>query len=87
MWRPARVPIRYSGYPNLGQQEPPTDVAPPSPPPAERASWTTEALVGTAVGALFSAFIVSTSGKKPSASEIAAGGGTGFIVANVLRLL
>ena len=84
MWRPARVPIRYSGHPTLAQEEPP---AAPAPPPAERASWTTEALVGTAVGAIFSAFIVATSGKKPSASEIAAGGGTGFVVANVLRLL
>ena len=87
MWRPARVPIRYSGYPNLGQQEPPTDVAPPSPPPAKRTSWTTEVLVGTGVGAFTGALIASLSGRKPSANDAGVGGGTGFIVANILRLL
>ena len=81
MWRPARVPIRHPGRPVLAQQEA------PAAPPAERPSWTTESLVGTGVGALTGALIAAVSGKKLAGNEILAGGGAGFVVANILRLV
>ncbi len=81
MWRPARVPLHQPRRSSLAQQEPA-----PAPAPTERA-WTTEALIGTSVGALAGAFVAAVSGKKLAGNEVLAGGGAGFIVANVLRLL
>ncbi len=85
MWRPARVPIRYSGYPNLGQQEPaPTPAPAPAP---ERASWEAEVAVGMAVGTVAAWLSALALGQPKPTSVMAPGAGAGFVVANILRLL
>lgn len=81
MWRPARVPLHQPRHSSLAQQEPA-----PTPPP-ERASWETEAAVGFGAGALTGVILAAIDGKKLFGREMVAGGGAGFIVANVLRLI
>ncbi len=80
MWRPARVPIRYSG--RLAQQAPP---APPIP-PVERASWTREVLIGVSAGTLTGLLVTLISGHGKTPAGAIGGGAAGFVVVNLMRL-